>query len=189
ARRKVAAQDGSIVTELITQGAFGRSVFADAVNTMRVITMVDPDTREPFVASAIYRFGTAKSAPTDNVSRGGIRSAIDVATGRMAAGSASWAYENGSFKSYPTHPESGAQLEGVTIPGWPEVVATLLDIVRRFPMLVYVGWDALVSDEGVVVIEGNHSPNLTQQVTGPYLADPRIRRFIESHGVLRGSGL
>src|SRR5690606_26363156 len=83
ARRLVAAQDGSIVTELMTQGAFGRSVFADAVNTMRIVTMVDPQSGEPFVASAIHRFGTAASAPTDNISRRGIRTRIDVETGRM----------------------------------------------------------------------------------------------------------
>ena len=189
ATRLLASQDGAIVTALVTQGAFGRSVFPDVVNTMRVITMVDPDSGEPFVASAIYRFGTSASAPTDNVSRGGIRSAIDVATGELAIASASWAYENGRFKQFPTHPESGAQLGGVTIPSWHELVDTLLGVVRRFPMLVYVGWDALVTDDGVVIIEGNHSPNLTQQATTPYLADPRVKRFLRHHGVLEGTGL
>jgi len=189
AQRLVAAQDGSIVTELVTQGAFGRGVFPDAVNTMRVITMVDPDNGEPFVASAMQRFGTAASAPTDNVSRHGFRAKVDVDTGVMAIGAASWAFENGVFKQFPTHPETGAQIEGVTVPGWSEVVDTLLALVRRFPMFVYVGWDAVVSDDGVIVIEGNHSPNILQQAVGPYLADPRIRRFVEHHGVLAGTGL
>lgn len=189
ATRLVASQDGSIVTELVTQGAFGRNVFPDAVNTIRVITMIDPDSGEPFVASAIHRFGTAASAPTDNVSRRGIRASVDVDTGVMSIGAASWAYENGTFKKFPTHPETGAPIEGVTVPDWPEVVSTLLGLVLRFPMLVYVGWDAVLGDDGVILIEGNHSPNITQQTSGPYLASPRIRRFLEHHGVLAGTGL
>lgn len=189
ATRLVAAQDGSIVTELVTQGAFGSSIFPDAVNTMRVITMVDPDDGQPFIAGAIHRFGTSASAPTDNVSRGGIRAKVDVRTGVMSIGSASWAYKDGHFTTFPTHPVTGAQIEGVAIPRWPEVVDTLLGLVRRFPMLQYVGWDALVVDDGVVVIEGNHSPNLTQQASGPYLADPRVRQFLEYHGVLTGTAL
>lgn len=189
ATRLLADQDGVIVTELVTQGAFGRTVFPDAVNTMRVITMLDPDSGEPFVASAIYRFGTSASAPTDNVSRGGIRSAVNIATGELAIASASWAYKDGHFTKFAAHPESGAQLEGAKVPDWQEVVDTLLGLVRRFPMLVYVGWDVLVTDDGVLIIEGNHSPNLTQQSTTPYLADPRVRRFLQHHGVLEGTGL
>jgi hypothetical protein len=185
----ISAQDGSIVTDLVHQGAFSRSIFPDAVNTIRVITMIDPDSREPFVASAIHRFGTVASAPTDNVSRRGIRATLDVQTGVLTAGAASWAYENGSFRAFATHPDSGAQIAGVAVPGWHEVVETVLDVVRRFPMLVYVGWDAVVGDDGVIIIEGNHSPNITQQAAGPYLADPRIRRFLEHHGVLAGTGL
>ncbi|HET8984728.1 MAG TPA: sugar-transfer associated ATP-grasp domain-containing protein [Trueperaceae bacterium] len=185
----ISAQDGSIVTDLVHQGAFGRSMFPDAVNTMRVITMIDPDSREPFVASAIHRFGTAASAPTDNVSRKAIRAKVDVETGVLTTGAASWAYENGRFKAFPTHPETGAQIAGVAVPGWNDVVDTLLGLVRRFPMLAYVGWDAVVGDDGVILIEGNHSPNITQQASGPYLADPRIRRFLEHHGVLAGTGL
>lgn len=189
ATQLVSRQDGSLVSELITQGSFGRSVFPDSVNTMRVITMIDPDDRTPFVAAAIHRFGTKKSAPTDNVSRGGIRAHIDPQTGMLGVATASWAYENGAFLHFPAHPESGAAIEGVTVPRWQEVVDTLLGVVRRLPMLHYVGWDAVVGDDEVILIEGNHSPNIVQQVTSPYLADPRIRRFVESHGVLKGTGL
>src|SRR5690606_35791520 len=101
--RLVSNQDGSLVSELITQGPFGRSVFADAVNTMRVVTMIDPLDSRPFVATAIHRFGTKASAPTDNVSRRGIRSTIDIQTGVLSAGQASWAYENGIFASFSQH--------------------------------------------------------------------------------------
>lgn len=186
---RVASEDGAIVTELVEQGPFGRSVFPDAVNTLRVITMVDPESGEPFVASAIHRFGTVASAPTDNISRHAIRTTIDVPTGTMSIGAASWAHKDGAFTQFPHHPDTGVPLEGVVVPGWPAVVDTLLGLVRRFPMLAYVGWDAVVGDDGVIVIEGNHSPNLSQQATGPYLADPRVRRFLESRGVLDGTGL
>lgn len=184
AARAVAAGDGSLVTEMIRQGGFSGRVFPGSVNTLRVITMVDPDDGEPFVVSALHRFGTSRSAPTDNTSRGAIRCVVDVATGRLSAGGSAWLWDKGRLAVFPAHPDTGVQLEGAVLERWPEVVATLLGLVRRLPFLIYVGWDVAIVEDGIVVIEGNHSPNITQQVAGPYLADPRVRRVLQRHGVV-----
>lgn len=177
--------DGFVVTEMIEQGAFGRTIFPDAVNTMRIVTMIDVDTHEPFVASAIHRFGTAKSAPTDNVSRGGLRAGVDHETGELTYASAAWTYQDGKgFAVYPQHPDTGARIEGAVVPRWAEVNAVLKRLVERFPMLLYVGWDVVVTDDDIVLIEGNHSPNIASQVYRPYLASPRVARFLQHHGVV-----
>ncbi|HLV13170.1 MAG TPA: sugar-transfer associated ATP-grasp domain-containing protein [Trueperaceae bacterium] len=182
--RAVAAADGALITELVRQDGFSANVFPGAVNTARVVTMIDPQDGQPFVASALHRFGTSRSAPTDNTSRGAIRCVIDVATGRLSRGGASWAFEDGRLAVFDAHPDTGVPLTGVTLEGWHEVVETLLGVVRRLPFLVYVGWDVALTTSGPVVIEGNHSPNITQQVAGPYLADPRVRRVLHRYGVI-----
>ncbi|MFO7545422.1 MAG: sugar-transfer associated ATP-grasp domain-containing protein [Trueperaceae bacterium] len=185
AARQVASSDGCIVTEMIRQGSFGHAIFSDAVNTLRVVTMTDVDTGEPFVAVAIHRFGTAKSAPTDNVSRGGLRSGVDLETGELTFASASWTHQRGvGFVDHHTHPDSGTHITGTRVPRWDEVKATLVRLVQRFPMMLYVGWDVVVTDDDIVVIEGNHSPNLATQMYRPYLGDPRIARFFRHHGVV-----
>ncbi len=180
----VAEAEGTLVTEMVRQGGFSGSVFPGSLNTLRVITMVDPEDGEPFVASALHRFGTRRSAPTDNTSRGAIRCVVDVSTGRLSAGGSSWLWEKGRLAVFPAHPDTGVRLEGAVLERWPEVVETLLGLVRRLPFLVYVGWDVAIVEDGVVVVEGNHSPNITQQVAGPYLADPRVRRVLRHHGVV-----
>lgn len=178
------AGEGTLITELVRQGGYAGSVFPGSLNTLRVVTMVDPEDGEPFVVSAIHRFGTSRSAPTDNVSRGGVRCVVDVETGRLSAGKANWVLEDGRFVELEAHPDTGARLAGTVVERWPDVVATLLGVVRRLPFLVYVGWDVAVTEDGLVVVEGNHSPNITQQVAGPYLADPRVRRVLRHHGVV-----
>jgi hypothetical protein len=184
AARQVTSSDGCIVTEMIHQGSFGHAIFPDAVNTLRVVTMTDVDSGEPFVAVAIHRFGTAKSAPTDNVSRGGLRSGVDLETGELTFASASWTHRRGvGFATHHTHPDSGTRITGTRVPRWDEVKTTLLGLVGRFPMMVYVGWDVVVTDDDIVIIEGNHSPNLATQMYRPYLGDPRIARFFRHHGV------
>lgn len=174
-----------MVCELIEQGGFSGRAFPGAVNTIRVVTMVDPDNGEPFVVSALHRFGTSKSAPTDNASRGGIRSLVDTETGVLSAAGTSRAFHRTGHKwPFDTHPETGEQLAGIVLDGWEDVKLLIFDVLKKLPFLLYVGWDVAITERGIVLVEGNHSPNLTQQVAGPYLADKRVRRFLEHHGVI-----
>lgn len=174
-----------LVCERVTQGGFSGRAFPQAVNTIRVVTMVDPQTGAPFIVSAVHRFGTSKSAPTDNVSRGGIRSFVDVETGTLSPAGASWALDaTGRRLSFDVHPDSGEPLSGVVLEGWEDVKPLLLGLVRQLPFLIYVGWDVAITENGIVLIEGNHSPNLTQQAAGPYLKDERVRRFLRHHRVI-----
>lgn len=183
--RQVASMDGCLVTEMIRQGPYAHAIFPDAVNTMRIVTMTDVDTGEPFIAAAIHRFGTAKSAPTDNVSRGGLRSGIDLETGALTFASASWTYRQGAgFAEYHDHPDSKTRITGTRVPRWDEVKATLLRVVKCLPMLLYVGWDVVVTDDDIVLIEGNHSPALATQLYHPYLGTPQMVRFFRHHGVI-----
>ena len=46
-------------------------------------------------------------------------------------------------------------------------------------MRVVVGWDVIVTDEGLAVIEGNNPPNRVIQKEHPFMADPRVSRFFE----------
>jgi hypothetical protein len=53
------------------------------------------------------------------------------------------------------------------------------------PYLPYVGWDVVVTDDGIRILEGNSNSGLDGiQHYGPLLADPRVRRFYESRGAM-----
>lgn len=85
------------------------------------------------------------------------------------------------------HPESGAAIAGVRVERWAETSATVLAAAARLPEAPAIGWDLVVTDDGCCFLEGNSPPGpFVWQVHGPLLVDPRVRRFYETHGVVRG---
>jgi hypothetical protein len=175
-----------IVSPYIHQAEYARTIFPDVANTVRVLTMYDDEAEEAFMAAAVHRFGVRRSgAVVDNWGRGGISAGIELASGRLTCG---YGFPfQGELHRYPIHPETGAAIEGVKIPGWPEVRDGILDLARRLPFLPYIGWDIIITDKGgYVIIEGNNRPDINLlQVHRPLLADARVRRFYERHGVVR----
>ena len=175
--------DDFIVTNVIQQADYADRIFPRSANTLRIITMQDPDDDlRPFIPVATHRFGVNTSAPTDNWARGGVNALIDLATGRL-----SQALSNPKFdpRTHATHPDTGERIEGVVIPNWPLARQTILDLAGTFGFLTFVGWDVIVTNDGVVVIEGNNPPSRAIQKWQPFLTDERVRRFFEYHGALK----
>jgi hypothetical protein len=54
------------------------------------------------------------------------------------------------------------------------------------PLTPYIGWDVVVTDThgSFRVVEGNSSPDVINQTHEPLLADERVVRFYEHHGVI-----
>lgn len=180
----VAGLDNYLVTETVQQAAYARAIYPESANTLRIMTFTDPDTGEPFIACALHRFGTPDSNPTDNWSRGGLISLIDLQTGTVGPGLKHTERTGGNIIWQSHHPDTGAAIEGVQVPRWREVCEALLDAVRTFPFLIYVGWDVVVTEEGFAILEGNKNPDIIVQVHGGWLKDPRMRRFYEYHKVI-----
>lgn len=174
----VAGLDGYIATEFVAQHAYVDSIYPDATNTLRVFSIVDPDTGEASVLRAAHRFGSAESAPTDNWSRGGYCAPVDIDTGRIGR---LITLDDPPRSRHERHPETGAPIAGVTVPYWEEVrelVRTVADLHRQAPL---VGWDIAVGEEGPILIEGNERPGkeLLQLERGVF-EDPRARRLFGS---------
>ena len=111
--------DDFIVTNVIQQADYAARIFPRSANTLRIITMQDPDDDlRPFIPVATHRFGVNTSAPTDNFARGGVNALIDLSTGRL-----SHARKNPKIdpRTHVNHPDTGVRIEGVEIPNWPLV--------------------------------------------------------------------
>lgn len=182
--QKLATLDGYLVVARVQQAAYAEQIFSGSANTIRIITMRDPDNGEVFVPAAIHRFGTAATAPTDNFQTGGVSAAIDLATGALGRAVRFPTETGGELRWLAAHPDTQAPISGVVIPRWAEVKETVTALVEAYRFLKYVGWDVVVSDAGIVIIEGNHNINLGLQVHGPLLRDPRLRRFFEYYKVI-----
>jgi len=164
-----------------------RAAFPFSTNTIRVVTMVDPETQEPFIAGAYHRIGTKKSSPVDNNFLGGLTCRINLESGTLGPGVAPYEHAP-DFKDlvfHSRHPDTDSPIEGEAISRWNEVVQTALIAAYKTSFLLYVGWDMVVTDKGVVIIEGNsHTDIMNFQVHEPLLKQERIRRFFEHYGIL-----
>jgi hypothetical protein len=179
----LAGLDDFIVTNVIQQADYAARIFPRSANTLRIITMQDPeDGFRPFIPLAAHRFGVNMSAPTDNFARGGVNAKIDLSTGRLSQAMGNPKFDPGTHER---HPDTGERIEGVEIPNWPLAKQTVLDLAGTFGFLTFVGWDVIVTNDGVVVIEGNNPPSRAIQMWQPFLTDERVRRFFEYHGAVK----
>lgn len=168
--------DEYVATGFIPQHGYADTIYPDATNTLRVFSIVDPDTGAVGVLRAAHRFGSTTSAPTDNWSRGGYCAPVDADTGRMKR---LITLDTPPRSRSERHPETGAQVADVTVPYWEDVrelVRTVADLHRAAPL---VGWDIVVGEDGPVLIEGNERPGkeLLQLERGVF-EDSRVRRLL-----------
>lgn len=180
----VAELDEYLAMEFVEQAEYADRLFPDATNTLRVMTFWDYETDEPFVGAAVQRIGTTESAPTDNFSGGGISAEIGE-DGTLSRG-VRWVPSEGEARWFETHPSSGSQIAGATVPEWDAIREQLLELASLYPYLRKVGWDILLTGEGTFkIIELNVKAGTRSiQAHGPLLRDPRIRRFYDHHDCL-----
>lgn len=177
-----------IIMENVSQGDYAANIYPGATNTLRLLTMIDPETGDPFVAAGAHRFGTASSGHVDNWSAGGVSAGIDLDTGELGKAVVSPEGESTDTRWVERHPDTGAQIAGVPISEWEDVRDAVLDLAAEYRWLwSHVGWDVAVEDDqgSVTVLEGEpQSVDADQQAHHPLLADSRVRRFYRSHGVI-----
>ena len=172
-----------LVTEYVEQASYSKLLYPLSANTMRILTMINPEDNQPFITAAVKRIGTDLSAPVDNNSIGGISASINLETGEL--GSASQ-FTGTSLVWHDYHPNSGAKIKGTFLPNWPAVKDKVLEIAGRYPFIKYVGWDILDQDNGIVALEGNnHQQFRLLQIHKPILLDPRAVNFYRYHKIIR----
>lgn len=179
----LAGLDRYIVTEFVQQAQYARAIYPQTTNTLRILTMIDPDSGSSFLATAVHRFGTQRSGPADNWTRGGLSARVELETGVLGRGAT---YPFHSVVQWrDRHPDTGEQIAGITIPHWRDIVACLRRAAERFSFIPYLGWDVVVTDDAFVVIEVNSNTDVNLlQVHGPLMSDARVRRFYRHHGVI-----
>ncbi|MBQ7578742.1 MAG: hypothetical protein IJT21_10820 [Synergistaceae bacterium] len=160
-----------IVQEKITQGKFESAIFDKSINTVRIISIrKTKGSGEHEIFAAVQRIGTNISAPVDNFSQGGGSAIINLETGEL-----------GSMKSitlgqncYDYHPDTGAKIKGLIIPGWADLKRKIIDLTAKLPFFDFIAWDIVIQDDGFAVIEINMKSTLN---------------LFQIHGGLRNSKL
>lgn len=175
--------DDYFICEYVEQAEFIRNLYPESLNTMRIVTMIDPATNKAFIPIAVQRIGTKKSSPADNWTQGGISAEIDLNTGIIGKGAT---YPiNGRMEWLEKHPDTGYQFSGVRIPHWQEIKNEILKMAEKHPYIKYVGWDVVLTNNGITIIEGNtYSGVNILQIHRPLLKDVKVKEFYKYHNVL-----
>lgn len=163
----------------VTQHEFQAELNPEATNTLRVLTMPDLDQdRSPFIATAVHRIGTSRSGHVDNWTKGGLSAEIDLETGALSQ--AAQLPEGSELEWFTHHPDSGAQIEGATVPHWEATKQLILDAAERIGFMEYIGWDVIITPKGPVILEANINSGMNVlQVHRPLLEDNRVRRYLK----------
>jgi len=177
--------DRCFLSTFVIQHPYATALYPRSVNTLRIVTMRDPDTREIFVSHALQRIGNQKSAPTDNFSRGGLVAAIEHSTGDLFR-AAICDKATGTLEFTERHPETGAAIVGHRVPNWGEVLSVAKRAHCSFPRAELIAWDFALNERAEpVMIEANASTDVDLiQIHAPMLTDQRVRRFFEFHRIV-----
>ena len=144
------------------------------VGTVRVVTfLAGADVR---LIGALWKI-PRRPMIADNLWRGGMLAAVDVATGevgRMRGGTGPAAEE------LRRHPDTGAEIAGTVLPHWPQLIRLTCQAAGLLSGLPLVGWDIAIGTHGPVFIEANTIPSLDllQYASGTPALPPDLRAEI-----------
>ena len=140
-----------LVEDTVIQHPDLSSLSRQSVNTLRLVTLRGKD-NEIHLMYALLRMGNGGAA-VDNISSGGLYALLDE-EGRLSAR----AFCDKTGKFYEKHPEQNVSFAGYTVPFFHEAAELCRKSAERLPELGYIGWDAAITANGPVLIEGNHLP-------------------------------
>lgn len=181
--KKISSIDPCIATSHVEQAEYASHLYPESVNTIRMLTMVDPETQEVFSPIAIHRMGGKGSAPVDNWSSGGYCAQIDQETGVLGPAVQSPTSED--LEWWEEHPDTGSPIKGVRIPRWDNIRDSVTGIAEQIKFIPYIGWDIVVTPDSFTIIEANTNTDVDLlQVHKPLLEDKRAERFYRYHGVV-----
>lgn len=140
-----------IMEQVIVQHEDMSKMNPSSVNTIRVITMVDPK-GEVHIINTLAKFG-GSAACISNTAGGGCCCHIDTETGILDRPG-----KDIHGNSYFRHPVTGIIIPGYQIPNWEGVCEYAKNLAKVVPTGRYIGWDIVILPDGYDVIEGNLHP-------------------------------
>ena len=143
-----------VVEEFVQQKGLLHDIYPTSLNTLRVCTT--RITQQPEVCYAFFRTGCGGSI-VDNVSSGGLKFTINIATGQIGVG-------HGTVTNrYQKHPDTGVQITGQYIPDWQKIKEFVCEAHRLAPDdLRMIGWDVCWNEGELSLIEGNDGPGFPE---------------------------
>lgn len=142
-----------LVEEYINQHDDLSRLYSGSVNSLRVISFLD-DEGKTHIMSSILRIGNNGSV--DNFSSGGMYTFVNE-VGEVYVPAID---EKGNI--FDVHPISKCNIVGFKIPNYELVFPLIEKLALLVPTIRYVGWDIVITNDSVIVLEGNQYPGIFQ---------------------------
>lgn len=135
--------------EVIKQHSEVSKIYPDAINTVRVVTILKDNV--PHVICAYFRIGNGKYV--DNFNSGGMVAPVNELTGEVVDRAI-----DKKKNLYENHPQTGAKIKGFKFPDWKKAISMCKEASKVVPQMGYIGWDVCFTPNGPIFVEGNEFP-------------------------------
>ena len=152
------------------------SIHPMAINTVRLVTVIDPITHKPTPFSAVLRVGCGNSE-VDNWAAGGLSIGINIETGEL---SKYGFYKPGYGTKVSQHPNSGVVFEGLKVPFLQDAILQAQKFHSLLKGIHSIGWDIAITTNGPCIIEGNDNWEISlMQISNHGLEKEYSKMFIK----------
>jgi len=174
------SKDNWFVSDFIKQAKYLDDIFEYSTNTIRLITVRNPNTNKCEALYAVQRIGIKESIPVDNGSKGGLVANINLQTGELSE-----ARSIQNINKWDVHPDSNKPIKGVKIPNWKKIRDTYVRTMEKYPYFNFIAWDILVTEEGSSLVEANTSSGVNIiQIWGGQ-RNKELGDFYRSHKIIK----
>jgi len=170
-----AQEDGYLFQEALKPHPVISTMTKGRVATLRLLVWLDDD--GPSVREAVLRL-PAGDNKVDNFRReGNLVAYVDQETGALGAARRGVGVRMETFRA---HPDTGAAIEGATVPDFTQAKSVVEKAAALFPSLRLQSWDAALTDAGTKLLEVNPGGNfnIIQLARGRGAFDPEFRAFL-----------
>ena len=142
-----------VIEEYLNQKGLLHKINPASLNSIRITTLRTKHGVK--IIDGFFRCGCGDSI-VDNFSSGGIIFPLNVATGELFEG------HSAEQLHISVHPLSGIQIKDLKLPDWELIKSDVPKAHELCPESIrLVGWDVVVIDGKVILIEGNSKPGYT----------------------------
>lgn len=166
--------EGYLLQPRVEPHPAAKVICGDRLACVRVMTI--NGAAGPEVLRAVWKIPAGDNV-ADNFWRGNILCQIDLETGRVVRAITGTGL---ACRQVETHPDTGATLTGIEVPGWAGIIDTAVAGAAALPDVPLIGWDIAATTSGAVIVEPNNTPDLfmVQLADRRGILDARFKSFL-----------
>jgi hypothetical protein len=167
--------DGYVFQERLSPHSAIRDICGDRLATVRLLTVCQDGV--PDIVGCLWKIPAGANMADNFWRSGNIAAEVDAATGRIGRAIQGTGIRQAEIAH---HPETGAEISGITLPHWQDVLALVRSAALVLKDIPLIGWDIGITPHGPFIVEANATPDLMllQYVTRLGTLSTRFRAFL-----------